>query len=656
MLNKFFYGVLVVSIIFIVSCSPKQSEIVVAEFGEYQITIDEFEKAYAKNVGSFEKAQKDSIESYNKFLDLYANFKMKLRDAEVRRLPQEKAIINELAEYEKTIGSSFLLENELYEKGIRDLYEKRKDELRISHILVRRDTLSEEEANQKALAIIDRIKNGASFEDEVKENSDDQFSKEKGGDIYYITAGMIMPDFEEIAYNTPVGTVNETPLKTKYGYHIIKVTERIPRKTKIKASHILLKMIGPKSKDGKTKEEVAQDVLARIKNGEDFGKLASEFSEDPGSKTKNGELGFFSRRQMVQEFDEAAFKLKEGEVSDLVKTQFGYHIIKQTGVEAYPEYDVEKKNLRDLYEKSRKKADYEALIKKYAEELNLTMHDEVIKEVSSNLGETLISKDYYTSEFQSSFGNSVLFTIGNESFTTDSLFSFGLKDVKLVGSLLDTRKFTDLVNKLKDNKVIETKTMTLVANNERFAGLMDEYKKGILIFRLQEDEVWNKMSMDSVRIHALYDETKESYVWPDRVSYKEIFTKNDSLANVYLGMLKSDTEFDSVMVKFNEKRRKSSKVVELKTASENLVTRAAYSLKNEGEFSDVFKNGNGWSIVQLIEKKTSHIKSFEEARAEVTSAYQDIESAQLENKYVSRLHKTYEPKLFYEELENAYKN
>ncbi len=87
MLNKFFYGVLIVSITFMVSCSPKQSEIVVAEYGNYNITIDEFEKAYAKNVGSVEKAKEDSVENYNKFLDLYANFKMKLRDAEVRRLP-----------------------------------------------------------------------------------------------------------------------------------------------------------------------------------------------------------------------------------------------------------------------------------------------------------------------------------------------------------------------------------------------------------------------------------------------------------------------------------------------------------------------------------------------------------------------------------------
>ena len=112
-----------------------------------------------------------------------------------------------------------------------------------------------------------------------------------------------MPSFEDVAYETPVGEVNPTPLKTRYGYHIIKVTDRIPRTPKIKASHILIAKQNGENSDSKDKLKLAEDILKRIKNGEDFGKLASEYSDDPGSKTKNGDLGYFSRRQMVQPFD-----------------------------------------------------------------------------------------------------------------------------------------------------------------------------------------------------------------------------------------------------------------------------------------------------------------------------------------------------------------
>ncbi|WP_281273759.1 peptidylprolyl isomerase [Biomaibacter acetigenes] len=88
----------------------------------------------------------------------------------------------------------------------------------------------------------------------------------------------------------------------------------------IRASHILVPT-----------EDEANKVLAEIKAGEDFAELARKYSTDPGSKDKGGDLGYFGKGKMVPEFEKAAFALKQGEVSQPVKTQFGYHIIKVTG-------------------------------------------------------------------------------------------------------------------------------------------------------------------------------------------------------------------------------------------------------------------------------------------------------------------------------------
>lgn len=111
----------------------------------------------------------------------------------------------------------------------------------------------------------------------------------------------------------------------------------------IKARHILIKFPADE-KDKEKQKEIAKkkidEIAAKVKNGEDFAKLADEYSEDPGNerdgKKQGGDLGWFSRGRMVQEFENAAFKLKPGEVSEPVETYYGYHLIKleKTGKEA----------------------------------------------------------------------------------------------------------------------------------------------------------------------------------------------------------------------------------------------------------------------------------------------------------------------------------
>ena len=87
---------------------------------------------------------------------------------------------------------------------------------------------------------------------------------------------------------------------------------------KIKCSHILV-----------SKQSESLAILERINNGEKFGKLAKELSIDSGSAKKDGSLGYFTKGKMVKPFEEAAFKLQIGEISDPIKTEFGYHIIKR---------------------------------------------------------------------------------------------------------------------------------------------------------------------------------------------------------------------------------------------------------------------------------------------------------------------------------------
>ena len=132
-------------------------------------------------------------------------------------------------------------------------------------------------------------------------------------------------------------TVSEDDIRAYYDAH----KDDFQTPEMIRVRHILIKVDPGASEEDKLKaKEKTEDILKKIKSGEDFAKLASELSDDTMTKPKGGDLGFMSRGRLVKPFEDAAFALKPGEVSEIVETQFGYHIIKaeekkDAGVEPY---------------------------------------------------------------------------------------------------------------------------------------------------------------------------------------------------------------------------------------------------------------------------------------------------------------------------------
>lgn len=116
----------------------------------------------------------------------------------------------------------------------------------------------------------------------------------------------------------------------------------------VRVRHILVRADKKASEEAKKKaREKAEDLLRKVRAGEDFAKLASESSEDAGTKSRGGDLGFLRRGRMGPDFEKAAFSLKPGEVSDLVETQYGFHIIKS---------EEKKESLAEPYDKVRERA------------------------------------------------------------------------------------------------------------------------------------------------------------------------------------------------------------------------------------------------------------------------------------------------------------
>ncbi len=158
-------------------------------------------------------------------------------------------------------------------------------------------------------------------------------------------------------------TVTDAELKSYYDAH----HDEFKTPEAVRARHILVKADSEASEDEKKKAREKADLyLKKIKDGEDFAKLASEVSDDPGSKARGGDLGLFPKGRMVKPFEDAAFALKPGDVSGIVETQFGFHIIRveERREPAVESFDAVKERLKQMLTQDRTRNEINEFIDK----------------------------------------------------------------------------------------------------------------------------------------------------------------------------------------------------------------------------------------------------------------------------------------------------
>jgi peptidyl-prolyl cis-trans isomerase SurA len=199
--------------------------------------------------------------------------------------------------------------------------------------------------------------------------------------------------------------------------------------------------------------------------------------------------------------------------------------------------------------------------------------------------------------------------------------------------------------------------MNLQKEDPNFASLMDEYRNGIYIFKLQEDEVWNKLDIDSLKIYSYWEENKEDFALPDRVTFGEIFSMKDSLIQKYYGWIQEGADFDSLAALYTERpgKKKDNGRYELQDVDFSDLSRKANTIENPGDFTEPFPFSGGFAIFKLYQREPARLKTFDEARAEVSGIVQEKESKRLEKEYLDILNNIYEPVIFYDELHKAFK-
>ena len=521
-----------------------QDQDYVIEVNNKKISKHEFLQIYLKN-NQKPKFDKQSIDEY---LELYKKFKLKVLEAEFQGYDTLPKLKKELLGYRKSLSTPYLIDKQENIKVVEEAYKRLQKEVKASHILIRLDQNASPEDTIKAYAKIasirKRIENGEDFSKIAKEVSEDPSAVTNGGDLGYFTAFQMVFPFEEAAYNTPVGKISN-PVRTRFGYHLIKVVDTRPARGTIKVAHI---MVAVSKTDSVEVIDAARkkmdEIYKKATAGESFDDLASNFSDDPGSNGKGGVLPVFgsgSTTRMVPEFEDAAFNLKNiGDISAPIQTNYGFHIIKKLEWNDLGTFESMKKELQNKVNKDeRSKQTQDSFVAKLKKEYNYkNVSKKNLSWFVENVDSTYAMGKWTASKLTT---DKPLFMIDGKTFTQKQFGTYLEKNSRAAKKMASKDLVALQYKNWEKAMIIELEEGKLEAKYPEFKALMKEYHDGILLYEVMTDEVWNKATRDTVGLKEFYAVNKENYRWDNRMDAMVYECLNKDIADQVFKMIQNDT-------------------------------------------------------------------------------------------------------------------
>ncbi|MBX2818169.1 MAG: peptidylprolyl isomerase [Rhodothermaceae bacterium] len=606
----------------------------VASIGDQKLTIEEFESRYARSVGDRDLAAKDSLETYEEFLDRYVDFRLKVLYAQDLGLESDAGINAEINGYRDQLARPYLLEKEIMDPILLDMYEKEKELVDASHILIRAGTASTPEeleaAETKLTAIRDSIvTGGADFGEMAFTHSDDPSARGNRlgskGRLGFFGSGRMVKGFEDAAYETPVDSVSRV-FRTQFGFHILYVHEKRPRYQDLYVSHIATRDGLRGLDDTTTAEQRINDLYKRLQNGEDFKELALNHSEDMESRPSGGQLGKLSYTTPGAEpFREQVFALKNpGDFTEIVQTTYGYHIFYLDEIEPVKTFEESYDRLKNAASRlPRVQRAEDAMADKVLEEVGFTVDTTLVMDILNGLA-------FNTNGVQNIAADSMAMTVLT---LADSAYTFKqLVDYAETASIPFNPDRTVMVNytidKYLKDQALDIEAARLESTDAEFGRIMEEFKEGLLLFKLMEDSVWTAAAQDTAGLMAYHSPRADSFWFSDRHRIISFRSRNDSLLLDVQSKVE-DMGLLSVINMVNEDTTNTIRVDTTFIAENNnsVFDKAINTAK--GEFTAPEFNSGSYIMMVNDGIDKSRQKTFDEARSEVVNAYQAILEAEL---------------------------
>jgi peptidyl-prolyl cis-trans isomerase SurA len=617
-------------------------------YGGKPVTKEEFLRVYQKN--ALNKQPDFSEAALREYLDLYSLFRMKVAEAELQHLDTLTSIQSELTNYRKQLAKTYLTDEEVSNRMIREAYDRMKEEVHVAHILIMSPMGQDTAVAYRKIDSIykEATKKGGDFAALARQFTEDKSSKEGGGDIGFITALQTIYPVENAAYNTPVGKIS-APFRTQFGYHIVKVIEKRPSRGEVKVAHILIATPKSKGDEGIALAQRKMDAIkAELKKGVAFETLVKQYSEDKYTNNDGGVLPQFGAGKMVPAFENAAFALKKpGDVSEPLKTDYGFHIIKlidkyplkpfdslQAQIKRKVENDSRAQTAKDQYlEKIKAKSNF----KEYRDNL-----EAVYAKVAAIPDTGKMANTFKAADFKSM--NQPVFELAGRKYLQSDLMNYaeGLSRGRLNGP--KRAVMADIYKNYVNTIVNDWQEQRLVEENKDFRNLMEEYRAGIMLFELMDRNVWGKASKDTVGLKAFYENNKSKYMWEPGFSgavYK--FKDEEAMKEGKKLLADKNMKEEDIVKQLNSESKPDAVTVQRGRFEFRNFKDVPQAELTKGKVTSGVKTSDGKLTVVKVDEVYNQPtnKSLDEARGYVVAEYQDY----LEKKWNEQMRKKYPMKV-----------
>lgn len=686
-------GFLTLSAIGLTSLAQTSEPVIMTVNGK-PVYKSEFENVYKKNSGKEVSKEPKSVKEY---VDLFSTFKMKVFEAEANGLDTNTAFKTELAGYRKQLAAPYLTDKNVNEALLQEAYERMKTEVKAAHILIRltedalpkdtieaytrlmiirdavmgktpsatklteyenllkksssaltkastkQDTVNYNAKLNAVKGIVSTIGSGADkFNLAAKKTSEDPSAVDNGGDLGYFTSLQMVYPFENAAFKANVGEIT-MPVRTRFGYHILKVIDKRPSQGEILTAHIMVKFAKDmQEKDKANLKTKIDEIYTKLKAGEKFEDLARQFSDDKPSAEKGGQLQWFGSSRMPIEFEKAAFALNaNGDYSEPFTTNYGWHIVKRIDKKGLAPFADMKADLKQRIGKdTRTQAGRTSLIAKIKTENNFKENPIALKDFLKVI-DTTVYQGKWEAKKAEKLGNKELFNLGTKKYTQNDFAKY-IESRQTIRPATDNNMFLrQSYKEFVDETVINYEDSNLETKYPEFRNLLKEYRDGILLFDLTDQKVWSKAVKDTTGLKAYYEKNKNNFLWDERADVTSYNCVNDKIAREVRAMLKknkTEKEIVETVNKTSQLNVTAESITYLKGENKNVDANWKQGV-TATDIKDPKDNKITILVVNKVMEKTP--KTIAEAKGLITADYQNYLEKEwltyLKNKYTVKV-------------------